>query len=150
MLWSSPHTVTLTRPYLRTVFVSDSADFTRVACGRIESEPGLVVVATAGSRFAAMIAVDVLRPELVLIDVAVPGMDGVEPIRAIKARPNPPAVVLITPQGPADLAKRAREAGADAVISKRELGESAACILRALDGQDGAYSLKPSTVPETK
>jgi CheY-like chemotaxis protein len=127
--------VTSTVRYLRTVVVGASPDYTRAACEWIESEPGLVVVATAESGFASLIAVDVLRPDLVLMEVAMPGMDGVEAMRRIKARPKPPAVVLITLHDPADIAQTARDAGADAVISKRELGESAACILRALDAR---------------
>lgn len=112
--------------------MGDSPEFTRAACRWIESEPGLVVVATAGSGFAAIVAVNVLHPDLVLMDVAVPGMDGTEATRRIKARPEPPEVVWVTLHAPADIAQTARDAGADAVVSKRELGESAACILRAL------------------
>jgi CheY-like chemotaxis protein len=124
--------VTFKNRHLRIVFVSDNPDFVRAACESIESESGLIVVATAESGFASLIAVDVLRPDLVLMDVGMAGMDAVEATRRIKARPEPPAVVLITLHDPADIARSARDAGADAVISKRELGESAGCILRAL------------------
>jgi CheY-like chemotaxis protein len=125
-------TVTLTGRYIRTVIVGDSADFVRAASASIENEPGLIVVATADNGFASLIVVDVLHPDLVVIDAAMPGTDGVEAARRIKARPEPPAVVLITRDGSAEIAQAAREAGADAVISKRELDESAECILRAL------------------
>jgi len=117
--------------------VSDSPDFIRAACERIDSEPGLTVVATAGSGFAAFIALDVLRPDLVLMDVGMPGIDGVEATWKIKSRPKPPVVVLITPHATAEFAQAARDAGADAVISKRELVESAGCILRALGPRPG-------------
>jgi hypothetical protein len=40
---------------------------------------------------------------------------------------------LITPHDPGDIARTAADAGADAVISRRELGESAESILRAFD-----------------
>ena len=61
-----------------------------------------------------------------------PGVDGIGLTRRFKDRPEPPAVVLITLHDPAEIARTAHDAGADAVVSKRELGESAECILRAL------------------
>ena len=125
-------TVSSESPYLRTVLVDDSPDFIRAACEWIESVPGFVIVATAESGFAALIAVEFLHPDLVLMDVTMPGLDGVEATRRIKARPDPPAVVLLTLRDPAEIERTARDAGADAVISKRELGESAECVLRAL------------------
>lgn len=125
--------MTLKDRYCRTVIVSDSPEFIRAAYEWIESEPGLILVATADSGSAALTTVNVLRPDLVLVDVATSGMDGVETTRRLRARPEPPAVVLITPHDPGDIARTAADAGADAVISRRELGESAESILRALD-----------------
>jgi CheY-like chemotaxis protein len=125
-------TVTLTGRYVRTVIVSDSSDFIRAAYGWIESEPGFIFVATAGSGLAAVIVVNVLHPDLLLMDVETAAMDGVEVTRRIKASHEPPTIVLITPHDPADIARAASDAGADAVISIGELGESADSILRAL------------------
>lgn len=109
-------------------------DFIRAVCEQIQNEQGLIVVATAESGFAALISVDVLHPDLVLMGLAMPGMDGLEATRRIKARPEPPRVVLMTLHDAAGMARVARDGGADGVVSKRELNESAACILRALDG----------------
>jgi CheY-like chemotaxis protein len=126
--------VTVAGRHLRTVVVDHNPDFIRAVCEQIQNEQGLIVVATAESGFAALISVDVLHPDLVLMGVAMPGMDGLEATRRIKARPEPPRVVLMTLHDAAGMARVARDGGADAVVSKRELSESAACILRALDG----------------
>jgi CheY-like chemotaxis protein len=125
-------TVRLTGRFVRTVIVSDSPDFIRAASGWIESAPGFIFVATADSGLAAVIVVNVLRPDLVLMDAEMAAMDGDEATRRIKAFHEPPTIVLITPHDPADIARAASDAGADAVISNRELGGSADSILRAL------------------
>src|SRR6185436_5467094 len=120
---------------IRTVIVSDRPDLVRAACERIESEPRVIVVATAGNGFAGIVAVDVLRPELVLVEVALPGMDGVEATRRIKERPGPPHVVLITPRDSDHVTSAARDAGADAIVSESDLNESVESILKGLVGR---------------
>jgi CheY-like chemotaxis protein len=128
------HPVELKRRFVRIVLAIDGPEAIRAACERIAGDPGIVVVATAGSGFAALVAVDVLHPDLVLLDVSMPGIGGVEATRRIKSRPDPPAVVLVTLHDPAELEQQAREAGADALISRRELNESVESVMRALAG----------------
>ena len=53
-----------------------------------------VIMAEDGQ--AALTALDTDRPDLVLLDVAMPGMDGVETLRRIMARPSPVSVIMVT------------------------------------------------------
>lgn len=53
-------------------------------------------VALAESGAAALEALDANRPDLVLLDVAMPGMDGVDTLRRIMARPSPVSVIMVT------------------------------------------------------
>jgi two-component system NarL family response regulator len=63
-----------------------------------------------------------LEPEMVLIDVRMPGMGGIEAARRIKAIDPSTLVVLISTAHPDELPREAHEGVADAIIWKSELG----------------------------
>ena len=107
---------------LRMLVVDDNPDFVRAACEWITAELGVIIVGTAADGRAALAAVERLRPHFVLMDVVMPGMDGIEATRRMKARPDAPVVVLITLHDPDVLRAAALDAGADGVLSKKVLG----------------------------
>ena len=63
-------------------------------------------------------AVAQCAPDLVLIDVAMPGLSGIEVTRQIKHKPDPPRVIVITISTDAAYAVAARQAGADGFLTK--------------------------------
>ena len=134
MVWGNEfrHTEPVTKGILRTLVIDDNRDFVRAVCGWIECEDGMIVVGTAEDGRAGLREVERLNPDIVLIDVVMPVMDGVEATRRIKARPDPPAVVLFTMHDAEAVRASALSAGADAVLSKRDLGEALAPLVRSL------------------
>jgi len=56
----------------------------------------LQIVGEAGGGAAALEAVDRLQPDVVLLDISMPDMDGIEVARHLALRPQPPAVVFVT------------------------------------------------------
>ena len=107
---------------LRLLVVDDNPDFVRAACEWITSEIGVIVISIATDGREALAAVERLRPQLVLMDVVMPGIDGIEATRRMKARPDAPVVVLVTLHDTEVLRAAALDAGADAVLSKKDLG----------------------------
>jgi CheY-like chemotaxis protein len=131
------------RSTVRTLIVDDSPEFIRAACAMLAGASELTIVGTANSGFAAIRAVHELRPELVLMDVAMPGMDGVEATRRVKELPGSPCVVLITLENTGAIRAAAHAAGAAAIFPKGQLGRSITAILHAVGGEP--WSLHRST-----
>ncbi len=102
---------------LRVLVVDDSAwlrQSIRVALERA----GLIVVGEAADGGQALAQAEAQRPDVVLMDLRMPGMDGIETTRALRQRQPGTYVVLWTGEDDAQLASAIRESGADAGVAK--------------------------------
>ena len=81
------------RPTL--VIVDDHAGFRASARALLEAE-GFDVIGEAADSVSAFEAVARLRPQVVLLDIQLPGLDGLAVAEQLAAAPDPPAVVLIS------------------------------------------------------
>jgi DNA-binding NarL/FixJ family response regulator len=105
------------RDRIRIVVADDDWMFARLLQVRLSAHPDLEVIGIAGNGSEAVALVEKLEPDLVLMDVSMPVLDGVEATRLIRTLPEPPTVVLVTGEdGDADLG--AYEAGAAAYLRK--------------------------------
>ncbi len=103
---------------------------------------GFAVVAHAGDGGEALDAWERERPDVTLVDLQMPGMDGLATIRAIRARdPGARLVVLTTFRGDARIAA-ALKAGARAYLDKGEPGEELARVVREV--HEGRHLLPPT------
>ena len=84
----------------------------------LDGEPDLTVVAEAADGDAALTAVEQHRPDVVLMDVRMPGRDGLSATRALLSRPAPPRVLMLTTFDSDDLVLAALEAGALGFVFK--------------------------------
>jgi DNA-binding NarL/FixJ family response regulator len=80
------------------LIVDDLMPFRRVARAVIEASDGFEAVGEAASGEEAVLAAGLLRPDLVLMDVNLPGIDGIEATRRIRsqARTDAPVVLLLS------------------------------------------------------
>jgi two-component system, NarL family, response regulator LiaR len=80
-----------------TVMVVDDHEMVRRgACGYLEAQPGITVVAQVGSGEEALKLVQEFIPDVVLMDLVMPVMDGVEATRKIKALSPRTQIVILT------------------------------------------------------
>lgn len=101
------------------VVVADDEELVREGLAAIvDSDPGLEVVATAADGSSALAAVARTSPDVVLMDVRMPGMDGIEATRAIVAATEHTRVLMLTTVELDDVVYEALRAGASGFLLK--------------------------------
>lgn len=103
---------------LRLLLVDDHPVVRTGLRGMFESDPGFVVVGEAADGAAGAEQAAALRPDVVLMDLQMPGTDGVEGIRRIRALPGGPPVLVLTTYDSDVQILRAIEAGAAGYLLK--------------------------------
>lgn len=110
------------------LIVDDHEDFRRSAGALLEAE-GFDVVGAAENGAAMFEALDRLAPDVVLLDVQLPDVDGFTLAEQLAERSPPPLVVLVSSREPSAYGHRAREAPAAGFLAKRELSGAALAAL---------------------
>ena len=100
----------------------------------LEAEPDIEVVAEAGDGAEAVTLATRLHPEVVLMDIRMPVMDGIEAAAEIARRGLLARVLLVTTFDPSEYLDAARAAGASRVLLKDEVPEVLAGAVRSLAG----------------
>jgi two-component system response regulator AlgR len=81
---------------VRVLIVDDQEPFRRAMGAVVDATDGFVVVGSATTGEESLVAAAELRPDLVLMDVNLPGIDGIEATRRLTAVPGGPVVVLLS------------------------------------------------------
>jgi DNA-binding NarL/FixJ family response regulator len=106
---------------VRVVVVDDQAPFRTVARAMLQRLDGFELVGEATSGEEALQLCDQVPTDLVLMDLHLGGMDGIEATRRLRRVDDPPVVVLVSSHDPADLPAAAATCGASAYLPKDQL-----------------------------
>ncbi len=118
---------------MTTVLLVDDQALVRVGFRLvIESEPDLVVVGEAGDGRVALEQVAALAPDVVLMDIRMPGVDGIEATRRIVAEHPGSRVLVLTTFDVDDLAFAALRAGASGFLLKTARPEDLVDAIRTV------------------
>lgn len=101
--------------------VDDQQIFRRTLASLIEAAPGFDQVGEASSGTEALELVAELRPDLVLLDVRMPGMDGIETARRLAGADSRPVVILISIDEMPDAETALAATSAVACVRKQDL-----------------------------
>lgn len=105
---------------VRVLVVDDNRAVLRAVTTLMKEIPRVEIVGQARSSTEALTVLDELGPDLILMDFSMPGMNGFQATRRIKARANAPRVFIMTAHDRQVLAAYAPNSGADAFIYKAD------------------------------
>jgi len=104
------------------LIVDDQAPFRRAARAVVTATPGFEVIGEAESGEEAVTLADDLDPEVVLMDINLPGINGIEATRRITAAHPNVVTLLLSTYREEDLPSGADDCGAAAYVNKEEFG----------------------------
>ncbi|MCC9006866.1 response regulator transcription factor [Pseudomonas putida] len=120
---------------MQTALVVDDHPFIRATVCLLLRQQKVQVVGQTDNGIDAVRLVRECCPDLVILDIAMPGLDGLEVIARIRAMAQPPKVLVLTSQLPEAYSLRCMQAGAAGFVAKTdELDELGKAVRAALSG----------------
>lgn len=126
---------------IRILLVDDNNDFLDGVTAWLEGRTAFELVGKSRSGQEALDQIDLLSPDLVLMDVAMSGMNGFECTRRIRSRQGAPAVILLTFHESHAARLEAWSAGAEGLIDKARVTEQLPTLVRQLFPKQAASGL---------
>ena len=117
---------------IRVMVVDDSLQFANAAAQFLASEGNFEVLASANSGDEALTRTSAERPDLMFIDISMPGMNGLAVTSLIKAREAAPKIVMMTLENSEEHRVGVIAAGADAFLPKDDFAHGFHAVLDLL------------------
>jgi DNA-binding NarL/FixJ family response regulator len=123
-----------------TVLIVDDHEAFRASARALLQAGGFDVIGEAAGGMEAIEAVSALRPEVVVLDIQLPDLDGLAVAERLAEAPDPPAVVLVSGREAATYGPRLGRTPARGFISKSELSGKALAAMIGLNARCSAGS----------
>ena len=121
---------------VRVLLADDHALFREGLAGIISAQPDMQVVGEANDGLEAFVKAQELQPDLILMDVQMPGMDRIEAVKQIKQVLPETIIVMLTVRGDDDMLFEALKNGAQGYLLKEIRSQALLEMLRgALRGE---------------
>jgi DNA-binding NarL/FixJ family response regulator len=135
---------------IRVLVVEDFEPFRRFLCSMLEKGSGLQVVAEVSDGLEAVAKADQLQPDLILLDIGLPSLNGIEAARRIRKVSPESKILFLSQESSADVIEEALSLGAMGYVIKAHAGsELLVAIEAAREGRQfvsNGLSLMPPTV----
>ncbi|SFF33543.1 Response regulator receiver domain-containing protein [Fontimonas thermophila] len=118
----------------RTVLVDDNRPFLVLARHLLADYPQIDVIGEAYDGHQAVMLAETLRPDLLIMDLAMPGMGGLQATRLIKAQDKPPIILIASHYDDPAHREFVAQVGADGFINKQRYETEVIAFIRNLSG----------------
>ena len=125
---------------VRVLLADDHAIFREGLAGIISAQPDMQVVGEANDGLEAFVKAQELKPDLILMDVQMPGMDGIEAVKQINQVLPETIIVMLTVRGDDDMLFDALKNGAQGYLLKEIRSQDLLEMLRGVLRGEAALS----------
>jgi len=115
---------------IKLLLVDDHAGFLSAVMRHLRKRPWISVVGTASNGLEAITASERLRPDVIVMDLAMPEMGGLQATRLIRAQDDAPIIIIASHFDDAEHREHALRAGADHFVSKLSYLQDVIAILK--------------------
>ena len=105
---------------VRVLVVDDYEAFRRFICSTLAKRPGLQIVGEASNGLEAVHMADELQPDLILLDVGLPILNGIEAARRIRKLSSESKILFVSQESSADVVQEALATGAGGYVVKTD------------------------------
>jgi DNA-binding NarL/FixJ family response regulator len=121
---------------VRVLVVEDFAPFREFICSTLVKRPGLQIICEVSSGLEAVQKAEELKPDLILLDIGLPGLNGLEAARQIRRLSAESKIIFLTQEVSAEVVQEALSLGACGyVVKPKAAGELMAAVDAALEGR---------------
>ncbi len=114
---------------IRTLVVDDSTAALHSICCFLKLQRHIDIVGTATDGHQGLVSAHALHPDLVLMDVQMPVMNGIEAAARLRQELPSTRIIMVTVHDGPDVRQACRESGADGFIAKEHLDEELPALL---------------------
>jgi|SRR5271155_23543 len=107
---------------VRVLVVDDYEPFRRLVCSMLGERPALQIVGEASDGLEAVRQAEELKPDLILLDIGLPTLNGIEAARQIRSLAPESKIIFLTQESSADVVREALSLGAWGYVVKARAG----------------------------
>ena len=121
---------------IRVLVAEDFVPFRRFICSTLGKRPNLQVICTVADGQDAVQRAEELKPDLVLLDIGLPSLNGIDAARQIRKLAPESKIILVTQESSADVVQEALNSGARGYVVKTRAGiDLLAAVEAVLEGR---------------
>ena len=115
---------------IRVLVVDDFVPFRKFACSTLGKRPELQIVGETSDGLEAILKAEQLKPDLILLDIGLPGLNGIEVARQIRKTSPESKIIFLSQESSPDVIQLALDLGAWGYVVKAQAGTD---LLAAVD-----------------
>ncbi len=116
----------------RVLVVDDYEPFRRFVCSTLGTRPELQIVGEASDGLDAVHKAEELKPDLILLDIGLPKLNGIDAARRIRELAPQSKILFVSQESSVDVVQRAFSAGASGYVVKADAGNELPTAVKAV------------------